>query len=299
MPTSSAAQPGLPNFVDFVESPIVSAIKALYHIGCEINAWLDEHIQNLKKSDNPVIAATGKVLEGAKFGFGVGYAASVALIAVGQFLLGNTFAAVSTVASAAALSNPIAMTCAATGAIYFGWKALSDKEREQILDHLAGGLNLGVELIRAVLEFAIRKSRELLDSSQLEAAKKYIKAQAGAFGRTLYDVTRQLGDLASDSAEVIVAKAEHAAGAIKGAAKKTGEAVAVGASSAREAIGAGLGRVRELAADAVNRASGPTILSTVPIQPSASTVVAPLRPERPDSESDSAPTTGAAKPDPQ
>lgn len=302
MTAPSIALSGLPSFGDFAASPIVSAIKAMYRAAGQFNDWLDEHIEDLKRSDNPLIASTGRVLEGAKFGFGVGYVASTALIAVGQFLLGNTFAAVATVASAAVLSNPIAMTCAAIGAIYFGWKALTDKEREQVLEHLAAGLTLGVELIRAVVEFAIRRSRELLDSSQLESAKKFIKAQAEAFGRTLYDVTKQLGDLASDSAEAIAEKAGQAAVAIKGAAGKVGGAVADGASSARGAIGSGVERLRELATDAgksLKRASGPPGLTTVPFEPGAAVDDAPVLPDTPDPESGPARKAGTTGSDPQ
>lgn len=179
----------------FAASTVVSAIRALYRVAGNLNEFLDEHIEKLKASDNPLIASTGRVLEAAKVGFGIGYIASTVLIAVGQYLLGNTFAAISTIATAAILTNPIAMTCAAIGAIYYGWNALTDKERAQILDHLAAGLSIGGELIRALVEFAIRKTKELLDPGQLELAKAYIKEQASHFGKSLYDVTGQLTDL--------------------------------------------------------------------------------------------------------
>ena len=99
-------------------SAIAQAIKALYGMAVEINDFLDKHIEEMKGSDNPTISRTGRVLEMAKYGFGIGYISSVTIIAVGQLLLGNTLGAVTTVASAAVLSNPIAMTCAAIGAIY-------------------------------------------------------------------------------------------------------------------------------------------------------------------------------------
>jgi hypothetical protein len=271
----------VPSFGEFTASPIVAAIKVMYRTAGQFNDWLDEHIEELKRSDNPLIASTGRVLEGAKFGFGVGYVASTALIAVGQYLLGNTFAAITTAASAAVLSNPIAMTCAAIGAIYFGWKALTDKEREQVLEHLAAGLTLGVEMIRAFVDFAIRRSRELLDPSQAEGAKKFIKAQAEAFGHTLYDVTKQIGDFASDSADSIAEKAGQAAVVIKDAAGKVGSAVADGASSARGAIGAGVERLRELATDAgksLKRAGAPPALITAPCEPDAPVGNAPALP---------------------
>lgn len=304
MPAPTIALSAFPGFGGFAASAIVLTIKTMYRVAGQFNDWLDQHIEDLKLSDNPLIASTGRVLEGAKYGFGVGYVASTALIAVGQYLLGNTFAAVATVVSAGAVSNPIAMTCGAMGAIYFGWRALTDKEREQILEHLAAGLTLGVELIRAFVEFAIRRSRELLDSSQLESTKTFIKVQAEAFGRTLYDVTRQLGDLASDSAEAIAVKAGQAATTIKGAAGKVGSAVADGASSARGAVGAGVERLRTLAADAgksLKRVSGPPGVTTVHFEPGAALDDAPVLPlpDASDLESGPARKAGAAESDPQ
>lgn len=224
---SQVAVSGVPVFTPakFAASSIVQAIRTLYKVGTDLNEWMDEHIEELKRSDDPLRASIGRVLEAAKFGFGLGYIASTCLIAVGQYLLGNTFAAAATVATAVVLSNPVAMTCGAIGAIYFGWMALTEKEREQILEHLSQGLSVGVELLRSLLEFAIRKSRELLDSKQLEAAKTFIKAQAEAFGRSLYDVTRQLGDLTSEAVDLISEKAGKAASAIKEAANRLGSGI--------------------------------------------------------------------------
>ncbi|WP_046115199.1 hypothetical protein [Aquincola tertiaricarbonis] len=251
----------------FATSKIVQGIKLIYQVAGDLNDWLDRHIEALKASDRPVIACTGRVLEAAKFGFGLGYIASTVLIAAGQMLLGNTFAAVAAVGSAAVLSNPIAMTCGAVGAIYFGWTALTDKEREQILERLASGLTLGLELIRSIVEFSVRKFGELLDSKQAEASKKFIKDFAEAFGRSLYDITRQVGDFASDSAELIAQRTGQAAAAIKDAAGKVGDVVASSASAAGEAIKAGASRVGELASDAgkavLKRAAAAPVMTTV------------------------------------
>ena len=81
-------------------SGIAKAIKALYGMTSEINDYLDKHIEEMKGSENSTISPTGKVVEMAKVGFGIGYMTPVVIIAVGQWLLGNTFAAISTVASA-------------------------------------------------------------------------------------------------------------------------------------------------------------------------------------------------------
>ena len=182
-------------------SVMTQAIKVLYRVVGDINTFIDEHLEALKVSDNPLVASTGRVLQAAKYGFGLGYISSVSIIAVGQYLLGNTLAAVATVATAAALSNPVAMTCAALGAIYYGWNALSEKEREQLLAKLSGGLSIGVELLRSLVEFVIRKSRDLMTPGQLDAFKEYVKTQAALFGKSLFDVTRRVGDLIKDGAD--------------------------------------------------------------------------------------------------
>ena len=116
----------------------------------EINEYLDKHIADMKGSENPTISRTGRVLEMAKFGFGIGYITSVVVIAAGQLLLGNPLVAINKVVASATLSNPIAMTCGAIGAVYYGWGALSDIERNEILDKLSRGLDVGIELIKSI-----------------------------------------------------------------------------------------------------------------------------------------------------
>ncbi len=224
---------------DFGFSVMTRAIKTLYHIVGDINGFIDEHLEALKVSDNPLVASTGRVLQAAKYGFGLGYISSVSIIAVGQYLLGNTLSAVATVASAAVLSNPIAMTCAALGAIYYGWNALSEKEREQILDKLASGLSIGAELIRSLVEFVIRKSRDLMTPGQLDAFKEYVRAQAALFGRSLFDVTHRVGDLIKDSAD-------RSGELLKEGAEKASET----AGQAADAIGAAAKGLYESVSDA-------------------------------------------------
>lgn len=180
-------------------SKMTVAIQALYGMGVEINAFIDKHIDEMKASDNPTISRTGRIMEMAKYGFGIGYVSSVAVIAVGQLLLGNSLAAATTVVSAAVLSNPIAMTCAAIGAIYYGWSALSDVEREEILDKVSKGIDIGMELIKSLVNFVIDKSKSLLSSENLDEIKKFVGSTASAFGRTLGDVTKKFADVAGDA----------------------------------------------------------------------------------------------------
>lgn len=184
-------------------SPIVQAIQTLYGIASGINDYLDRHIEEMKASDHLTVSRTGRVLEMTKMGFGLGYLSSVVVIATGQLLLGNTLSAVTTVATAATLSNPIAMTCAATGAIYYGWSALSDVERNEILEKLSRGIEVGIELIKSIIRFVIEAIKELLDSKNFDELKKYIGTKAEIFGKSLSDVTHQLTDRVSDAARSI------------------------------------------------------------------------------------------------
>lgn len=290
-PTVTAIR-GAEDLASFATSAIVNALKALYNVAGAFNDFIDDHIEKLKASDSPLIASTGRVLEAAKYGFGLGYIGSTILIAAGQYLLGNTFAAIATVASAAVLSNPIAMTCGAIGALYYGWSALTDKERDQILERLAAGLVVGVELIRALVDFSIRKLKELLNPSQLEGAKKYIKEQASQFGKTLYDVTKQVTDLVREGAGRVGSAAGTAGDALADAAgrvgttvkegtiaaaeavtrsaKRVGETVVEGVEAAGDAIKGGAERLGELADSAtqriVSRKPTPYVLTTVPYQ---------------------------------
>jgi hypothetical protein len=103
------------------------------------------------------------------------------------------------------------MTCAAIGAIYYGWGALSDVERNEMLAKLSKGLEIGIELINAMVRFVVETTKGLLDSKNFEEMKKYIGSAASVFGKTLSDVTHKFSDVVSDTFVVVK--------------KKTGEAV--------------------------------------------------------------------------
>ena len=212
-------------------SPMGVALAGIYGVvGTveQVNSFLNEHIERLKASDNKIIASTGRVLEGAKFGFGLGYAGSIAILAAGQLLLGNTLAAVAVVGGAVAMTNPIAMTCAAVGAVYYGWAALTEQERSAIVDRLAEGLEMGTELIRSLISFAIRTTNELLSSKQLQEFKTFIANQAAQFGKSLYDVTHQMADFVKGTAikagDLTGQALTNASSAVKGAARLAGQA---------------------------------------------------------------------------
>lgn len=200
-------------------SPFVLAIKSLYGVAVELNAFIDEHIESMKSSANSTISRTGSVLEGAKYGFGLGYMSSVIIIAGGQLLLGNTLAAVSEVATAAALSNPMAMTCAAVGAIYFGWNALSDAEREGILEKLSEGVQVGKELIKSVFAYVINWFKSVNDSVLLKELKDDIRDVAVIFHKNLSDITKNTIDTADEIIKTVVETASKFGEGVKDAAK--------------------------------------------------------------------------------
>ncbi len=183
-------------------SVMAKAVQTLYGMATDVNEYLDQHIVDMKGSENPTISRTGRILEMAKLGFGIGYITPVVVIAAGQLLLGNSLSAITTVATAATMTNPIAMTCAAIGAIYYGWGALSDVERDEILHKLSQGLEVGIELIKSMVGFIINKTKELLSSKNIDEIKNFIGSAASVFGRTLGDVTHKLSDVVGDTFDV-------------------------------------------------------------------------------------------------
>ena len=183
-------------------SAMAKAVQALYGMAVDLNEYLDQHILDMKGSENPTISRTGRILEMAKLGFGIGYITPVVIIAAGQLLLGNSLSAITTVATAATMTNPVAMTCAAIGAIYYGWGALTDVERDEILQKLSQGLEVGIEMIKSMVGFIINKTKELLSSKNIDEIKSFIGSAAAVFGKRLGDVTHKLSDVASDTFDV-------------------------------------------------------------------------------------------------
>ena len=179
----------------FVPSnPIVDAIKALYGVATTVNAFIDEHIAKLKAHENETINATGRVLENAKAGFGIGYITPLILTATGQLLLGNQLNATAIMASGMTLSNPLAMTCGAIGAIYYGWQALSEEEKNAILARLTAAFEVGVELIKSMISFVISSLGSILSKEKLAEFKNFVASAAENFGKTLADITRDIKD---------------------------------------------------------------------------------------------------------
>jgi len=226
----------------FATSTMVRAIQGLYGIAIDVNTWTDNHLRELQNSDNLTVARTGKVLEGAKLGFGLGYVVPVTAIAVGQFLLGNTLQAAITVGTAATLTNPFAMTCAAVGAICYGWGALSSDEQKNVLETIGAGLKIGVELIKSVVNFIISTTKELMNSKNLAEIKDFVREAAATFGKTLSDVTHAISDRITDTAQAAKALAISAVDATVDGVKNGSQAAGTAADKIKGRIKKTLGR---------------------------------------------------------
>ena len=194
-----------------LHNPITDGIRALYGFAGSVENGIDQLVEKMKQSENSTVTRTATVIEGAKYGFGIGYATSVIVIAAGQIILGNTFNAVVTVATAATLTNPIAMTCGAIGAIYYGWRALSDEERNAILSRLKDALGVGGELIKSIINYVVSTMKELLSTENLAEVKRFISEATKAFDRSLSDVTKAIKDTVVDSYQTVSHRARQGA----------------------------------------------------------------------------------------
>ena len=159
----------------------------------QANDLTDSMIETLKANDNLTINRVGRVLEGTKFGFLMGYITPSILTAVGICLTTGDLM-MATGGSIAVLGNPVAGTCAAVGAVFFGWKALNDNEREEILNQVGKFLNVGWEQIKAVVEFAIKLMKDLFTADNIQEIKEAVADAASAVGRHVSDITKSLGD---------------------------------------------------------------------------------------------------------
>ena len=199
------------NTMPLIANPIATAISVLYGFVQTIDQGIDQLLDKMKQSANSTVSRTANIIEGAKYGFGIGYVTPVIVIAVGQLILGNPLSAVITVGNAAMMVNPIAMTCGAIGAIYYGWQALDDEEKNAILNRLMEAFEVGAELIKAIIGFVLTKSKELLSADNFSEVKRFVTEAASAFGNTLSDVTKAIKDTVFDTYETVSTKAKQGA----------------------------------------------------------------------------------------
>lgn len=198
----------LPNMP--VGSPGLTSLAQLYGFAGNIASFAVSHIDTLKAADNALANRCGLVLEAANSGFGVGHETAMILIGVGQGMLGNPLTG--TVASGA-ITNPIVMTCAAVGAIHYGWKAMSDSERDALLKTVGSAFQIGVEFIRSIASFAFDFIQTLMSRENLAELKRLVVEAAASFGRRLGDVTHLLSDRLIDGASYVRVTAGNAASA--------------------------------------------------------------------------------------
>lgn len=168
-------------------SPLTQALRSLYGTASTLHDFMDAHIAALKASGDQTISATGELLAAAKTGFMLGYAVPVAVVAVGQLLLGNPLTAV--VSAASMMVSPVAISCAAVGAIWLGWRALKPVEQARILEAVKTGLDLSITVVTSVIDFVIKQSQALFNKPQVAALREMIRTEAAEFGRTLAQVT--------------------------------------------------------------------------------------------------------------
>lgn len=164
------------------------------------------HIDTLKTADSLIANRCGQVLEQTVDGFGVGQESALVLIGLGQALLGNPLTGG---VAAATLVNPVAMTCAAVGAIHYGWAALSASEQKVILATVGRAFDLGAELIRAMAAFAAKLLKALLSQESLIELKALVADAAALFGNRLSHVTHRLRDRAAEATRSLTASASQ------------------------------------------------------------------------------------------
>lgn len=179
--------------------------------------FVNEHIAQLVSSENEVIARTGYVLARASEGFGLGHRVPLSLIAMGQKMLGIDL----TVPTAFLASNPAAFTAAAIGAVYWGYQALDDKEKEQLHSLIADAFEFGVELVKTLAEFCIKTLKSLLDSEAFAELRKYVAEAATALGSSLYEVTGRIYDRVTEVANSALSAAASVGTAVGAATDKT------------------------------------------------------------------------------
>lgn len=180
----------------------------------ERKRFVTQHIELLEASDNEAVARSGFVLRRAQDGFGLGYKVPLAVMAMGQAMLGLDLA----VAAPFIASNPAAFTCAAIGAVYYGYSALSDDERQTLHKVVGMAIDVGIELVRSVIEFCIATLKSILDKQTLVAVRDFVAEYARLAGSSLGEVTGKLSDRAFELGRQAAEGAEELAGAIRASA---------------------------------------------------------------------------------
>lgn len=177
-------------------STLKDALRALYGTAKRLDEFMSDHIEALKASEDQTIYRTGELLAQVKSGLVIGYSAPIAIVTIGQLLLGNPLNAVVSFATTAV--SPVAITCAAVGAIWMGWRALKSTEQARILELVHNGLGVSVKALSGVVQFAVELAQRLFGKPQMAVLREMVSSEATAFGKTLAQVTGSAFDAAMD-----------------------------------------------------------------------------------------------------
>ncbi|MHA6723800.1 hypothetical protein [Sphingomonas sp. RS2018] len=188
-------------------TPGMSTLAQAYGFAGNAAQFAIGHIETLKQADNVLANRCGQVLEAATSGFGVGQETAMLLIGVGQSLLGNPLTGKVIIGT----GNPIVMTCAAIGAIHYGWKAMNDDDRTALLSTVGAAFDVGIEFLKAIGNFAFDLIQALMSRENFEELKRIVSSVAQGFGRHLSDITRLLSDRFKEGAQIVYSAAGGAA----------------------------------------------------------------------------------------
>ena len=205
-----------------------------------LNIFFADHISVLRSSQVELVSQTGAILDGAMSGYGIGYVSATSVIAAGHLMLGNTLEAALAASSAATFTNPAAATCAAIGAVFYGYHALSEEERDRLLDKLSSGVELGKRLLMSMISYVQNAITKVMNSDLLAQMRKYVSEYADRFGKSIADITKSVSDR-------VVLVAHQASAAAYEAASTVGNALYEGASSVGQfgqALGEGFATAR-------------------------------------------------------
>jgi len=140
--------------------------------------------------------------------------------------------------------------------------ALSDAEKNAILEKLRIGLEIGIETIRAIIAFVVRTTKEVLSSENLAEFKEFIKIYATKFGKSLSDVTGKMVDMVKDAAQMTARKSNELIAStsvvLSEVASNSSQAAAATTAVAKSALastGGAIGTTSNLLKNAVGKVS--------------------------------------------
>lgn len=196
----------------------LATLAKLYGFATPAAVFIAEHIETLKSAENVLANRCGLVLEAAQQGFGVGGEVGLMVIGLGQAILGNPLTGKVAVAGA---TNPVVLTCAAIGAIHYGWGAMSQGEKDRLVEVVAKAFKVGAELIRSLATFALSTIKALLSRENMEELKRYVRDMAALFGNRLSDITHKITDRIYEGATAVKGAALRISLPAFGRAKET------------------------------------------------------------------------------